>query len=133
MTSICTDGAPAMVGRNEGFVGQLIKNKINAQTFHCIIHQECLSAKFLSFHDTMKTVTGIVNKIRGGHQSLSHRQFKEFLKECNADFNDLTMHNNVRWLSQGKCLHRFFSLRKEVLDFLENHLKNDSLAEPEES
>ena len=30
------------------------------------------------------------------------------------------MHNNVRWLSSGRVLKRFWSIRKELITFLEN-------------
>lgn len=53
MVSICSDGAPAMVGIRKGFVA-LVKNHVAQQfdnhhliSYHCIIHQENLSAKAL--------------------------------------------------------------------------------------
>ena len=38
-SSVVTDGAPAIVGRNNGLVGLLKNNDMNCLTFHCIIHQ----------------------------------------------------------------------------------------------
>lgn len=122
---MCTDGAPAMVGKNLGFVGQLKQHNINVLSFHCIIHQEALAAKSIHLKDTMNTVTKCVNLIRGGHNSLTHRQFKSFLEEVDAHYSDLTMYTEVRWLSRGKCLDRFFELRKEVTMFLENSKKGE--------
>ena len=36
----------------------------------------------------------------------------------NAEFDDLLHHNNVRWLSKGKVLERFWTLRKDLEIFL---------------
>ncbi|XP_067209977.1 protein FAM200A-like [Linepithema humile] len=44
---IVTDGAPAMTGKVNGFVGLLKENGINCPTLHCIVHQEALCGKFL--------------------------------------------------------------------------------------
>lgn len=121
---IVTDGAPAMTGLINGLVGLLKTNGINCPTLHCIIHQEALCGKCLNLSSTMKTVTKVTNLIRGGNRSLIHRKLKAYLDELKAQYGDLLLHNNVRWLSAGKCLVRFFSLRKEILDFLKNHVKN---------
>lgn len=45
---ICTDGANAMMGKYEGFVGQLKKNGFAVENFHCIIHQAALASKFIT-------------------------------------------------------------------------------------
>ena len=42
------------------------------------------------------------------------------INEVNAEFDDLLLHNNVRWLSKGKVLERFWTLRKELETFLLN-------------
>lgn len=68
----------------------------------------------------MKLVTNVINKIRGGHHSLMHRQFKTFLKDVESEYSDLLMYTEVRWLSRGNCLRRFFDLRSQVMSFIEN-------------
>ena len=72
--------------------------------------------------NAMTVVVKITNFIRGGNNSLSHRLFKDFLKECQAAYPDLPLHCDVRWLSAGKCLKRFFAIRKEIPLFLKEHL-----------
>lgn len=67
-----------MTGKNEGFIGQLNKNGISGRHFHCIIHQVALASKFLSGHPVMKRAEQIINEIRGGHHSLTHRKFVNF-------------------------------------------------------
>ena len=115
---IVTDGAKAMTGNNTGLVGLLKKNGINCITLHCIIHQQALCGKMLQTSDVMKTVVQIVNLIRSGNKAHRHRRFITFLEELNAEFSDLPLYTNVRWLSAGKVLKHFFGLRKDILSFL---------------
>ena len=68
--------------------------------------------------DVMKTVVQIVNLIRGGNKAHRHRRFITFLEELNAEFNDLPLYTNIRWLSAGKVLKHFFRLRMDILSFL---------------
>ena len=47
LVSLCTDGAPSMLGRQAGFVA-LFRQEIgkpNLISYHCIIHQQALCAK----------------------------------------------------------------------------------------
>jgi hypothetical protein len=39
------------------------------------------------------------------------------------NYNSLLLHTEVRWLSKGVCLNRFFNLFDSVLDFLEDRHK----------
>ena len=72
---VTTDAAPAMVGRNKGFV-KLLQDRIGRQelNFHCIIDQESLCAKISSLcsNSVMSTVIKIVNFIISC-SSLTHR------------------------------------------------------------
>lgn len=68
LSSVCTDGANVMTGKKTGFVGFLLKNKINVPTFHCIIHQQVLCSKSISTQKVMEISIKIINKIRGGHK-----------------------------------------------------------------
>ena len=104
---IVTDCAPAIVGSKEGFCGILRKNSITCLTVHCLIHQEALCGKAVKMCEAMKLVISITNFIKGGHKSLRHRQFKNFLEEVDAVYKDLPLHCDVRWLSAGKCLQHF--------------------------
>ncbi|XP_074026226.1 EPM2A-interacting protein 1-like [Leptinotarsa decemlineata] len=64
--------------------------------------------------------------IRGGNRSLLHRQLKQFLVETEAEYGDLLMYNHVRWLSAGKCMERFFAIRKEIPAFLNKYVSSDT-------
>lgn len=77
--------------------------------------------------NTMNIAVKIINKIRGGHNSLTHRKFKEFLDNLNADYGDLPLCTEVLWLSRGKSLERLFNLRKDVITFLKTKPNNDTI------
>lgn len=118
MASYVTDGAPVMTGTKDGFVGHMIRSGIDVPRFHCIVHQEALCAKSSNITETMSVVSNIINNIRGGHNALKHRKLKQFLKECDAKYEDLKMYTEVRWLSRGDSLKRLFDIREEVKMFL---------------
>lgn len=67
----------------------------------------------------MSTVMKLINFLRAS-SALQHRLLRSFLTEVDAEFDDLLLHNNVRWLSKGKVLERFWALRKELETFLLN-------------
>ena len=129
---LSTDGAPAMVGSKVGLTSK-IKTELasmNIDTkdfsvFHCIIHQENLCAKSLKFEHVMSKVVSSINFIKS--RALNHRQFKEFLKDVEAEYGDLVYYCEVRWLSKGKMLKRFYELRSEIFTFME--MKGKSIPE----
>ncbi|XP_061913867.1 general transcription factor II-I repeat domain-containing protein 2-like isoform X1 [Entelurus aequoreus] len=43
---------------------------------------------------------------------------RTFLTEVDAAFDDLLVHNNVRWLSKGRVLEPFWAVREELQVFL---------------
>ena len=60
----------------------------------------------------MNVVVKTINFIRS--RSLNHRQFKAFLNEISAEYDDVTYYCEVRWLSKGKMLKRFYELINEI-------------------
>jgi zinc finger BED domain-containing protein 5/7/8/9 len=118
MIGIASDGAPSMVGRGRGLVGILKQKYPNLFSIHCIIHQTSLCGKLSgNFNRVMIIIMKLVNFLRSS-SSLMHRKLREFLKEQNAEYDDLIMHCDVRWLSKGRVLERFCALRCELLSFL---------------
>ncbi|XP_073346963.1 general transcription factor II-I repeat domain-containing protein 2-like [Pagrus major] len=116
LSGITTDGAPAMVGKRVGLT-TLVSDKVrefggSVLKYHCILHQEQLCAKSIGLKNVMQDVVAIVNNIRS--KALSHRQFKALLDEMEAQYGDVLYHQEVRWLSRGKVLRRFFELREEI-------------------
>jgi hypothetical protein len=62
----------------------------------------------------MKMVVNIANLIRGGNKAQRHRAFITFLEELDADYVDIPLHSDIRWLSAGKCLQRSFFCAKKI-------------------
>ncbi|CAL9703956.1 unnamed protein product [Knipowitschia caucasica] len=118
VVSITTDGAPAMLGRERGAVARMREDHPGLISYHCIIHQSVLCAILSDqYADVMSTMMKMINFLRAS-SSLQHRLLREFLKEVEANADDLLLHNNVRWLSKGRVLERFWSIRKEIESFL---------------
>ncbi|CAH2108321.1 unnamed protein product [Euphydryas editha] len=121
LVSVTTDGGKNMSGQNKGLIGR-IKSKIEdigcdiPLFFHCIVHQEALCCKVLAWKEIMDIVISTVNYIR--KNGLTHRQFQQFLSELKADHGDVLYYSEVRWLSRGAVLKRFFDLRKEINIFM---------------
>ena len=98
LVSICTDGAPSMLGRRAGLVTRFRQRigKPNLLSYHCIIHQQALCAKGgYGLQETMQTVVEIVNLIRV--HGLNQRRFQNHLATFDAECGDVLFYNSVRW------------------------------------
>ena len=120
LVSLCTEGAPSMLGRQAGFVA-LFRQEIgkpNLISYPCIIHQQALCAKAgCGLQYTMKTVVERVNLIRA--RSLNHRRFQNHSAALDdAEFGDVLFYNSVLWLSRGAFLERFAALLPHIVSFL---------------
>lgn len=130
LTSITTDGGKNMSGHNKGVVGR-VNSKLQESgfelpyIFHCIIHQEALCCKVLWWKEIMDNVVSAIKFIR--KNGLTHREFKKFLEDVEAEYGDVTYYCEVRWLSRGAVLERFFHLRKEICNFME--MKGKTISE----
>uniref|UniRef100_A0A5S6QLU3 DUF4371 domain-containing protein n=1 Tax=Trichuris muris TaxID=70415 RepID=A0A5S6QLU3_TRIMR len=127
--TVATDGAPSTVGSHRGFIAHLKKVVPSVLTVHCVIHRQHLVAKRLSdrLSCSLQFVIAAVNKIKS--KSLNERLFGQLCETNDEDFNRLLLHTEVRWLSKGTCLSRFYSLFDTVLEFLgdENAALRDNL------
>uniref|UniRef100_A0A3B3VE12 SPIN-DOC-like zinc-finger domain-containing protein n=1 Tax=Poecilia latipinna TaxID=48699 RepID=A0A3B3VE12_9TELE len=120
LLSVCTDGAPCMVGKNKGFVALLREHENRPiLSFHCILHQEALCAQMCDgqLGEVMSLVIRVINFIVA--RALNDRQFKTLLDEVGNNYHGLLLHSNVRWLSRGKVLSRFAACLNEIRNFLE--------------
>ena len=122
LISVTTDGARSLLGKNLGMI-RLLNEKYKREhpnhvlvSFHCILHQESLCKSALSFHQIVNSVVNVVNIIRS--KALNHRQFRSLLNDLDSDYDDILYHKNVRWLSIGKVLDRFYYFREEIKAFL---------------
>jgi len=121
LRGICTDGAPAMIGKYQGFVARFTNyvskeyNNNQLVNLHCIIHQEALCTLSVDLDNVLETVHRIIVYIRAN--SLNHRQFRELLQNSDEEAEDILYHTNVRWLSQGETSRRVFLLRRIIVEF----------------
>ncbi|KFD63506.1 hypothetical protein M514_08497 [Trichuris suis] len=117
--AVATDGAPSMLGRHRGFLSYLKEKVPDLLAVHCVIHRQHLVAKRLSdrLHRSLQYVITAVNKIKSS--ALRERLFSQLCEENDEDFNRLLLHTEVRWLSKGACLSRFYALFDTVVQFLE--------------
>lgn len=111
-----------MTGRKNGLVALVQKKRKEegveeAIALHCIIHQQALCSRCLKFENVMSVVVKCINQIRS--RGLKHRRFRAFLEEMESEYGDVLYFTEVRWLSRGNVLKRFFELRAEVKDFME--------------
>lgn len=118
ISSICTDGAPSMLGNKSGF-SALVKEEVpDIVTTHCILHRQALACKTLppTLKSVLSTAVQVVNFIRS--RALNHRLFKLFCQEVGSEHEVLLYHTEVRWLSRGRILSRLVELRVELAIFL---------------
>jgi hypothetical protein len=115
--SICMGGAPSMLGSLKGFV-TLAKQKNPGIVFtHCFLHREALISKSVVpelqklLDETIKMVNYVKNK------PLQSRLFSALCSAMEAAHTQLLLHTEVRWLSGGPVLSRFYELREELIIF----------------
>lgn len=123
LRSVCTDGAPAMIGKRSGFAA-LLKEKVpDIIVKHCFLHRHALAAKTLPpyLEDVLCICVQVVNFIRG--RPLHHRLFKNFCEEMRSK-HQVLFHTEVRWLSRGKILTRMAELKDETAIFLREYQSN---------
>ena len=65
----------------------------------------------------MSTVVSCINVVKSTGPNC--HQFKEFFNEFHSEHRDLVYYCEVRWLSRGNMLRRFYELRDEVEQFME--------------
>ena len=103
--SICTDGAPSMVGSLNGFI-TLVKERQNPNIIitHCFLHREALVAKTLGdeLKEVLNQVIEKVNFIK--RRPLKCRLFEQICIGIDSQHKRLLLHSEVRWLSREKAL-----------------------------
>jgi hypothetical protein len=64
----------------------------------------------------MDSVVAMVNCIKT--RAVKTRLLKVMCKEAGARHETPVLHTNIRWLSKGKVLFRFYELRNELLEIV---------------
>ena len=116
--SVCTDGAPAMIGARSGFARRVKELAPGATSVHCMIHRQALASRTLpsDLQSALKIAIKTVNFVK--KSALNTRLFSKLCKDMSADHTTLLYHTDVRWLSKGNMLSRVFELREELAEFL---------------
>ncbi|XP_049323296.1 protein FAM200B-like [Astyanax mexicanus] len=115
---ITTDGAASMTGKHSGVVKQILTRAPNATWNHCFLHREALAAKNMvpDLNEALQDVIKVVNHIK--RSAKSSRCFSNLCKDLGSEHMQVLYHSEVRWLSRGKVLSRFYELKTEIATFL---------------
>ena len=100
--SVCTDGAPAMLGNKSGLFALLKQYFPHLQGTQCFLHRHALALKTLSskFKNVLLNISvKAINWIRV--RALNHRLFKSLSQDYGREHSVLLFHTEVRWLSRG--------------------------------
>ena len=94
---------------------------------HCLIHREALASKTrpVKLREQLLIIIKVVNYVKGS--ALDTRLFRSLCSDMDAAHDVLVFHTQVRWLSKGNMLARFFELWDEVKSFLGQQQKRDLL------
>ncbi|ROL50003.1 SCAN domain-containing protein 3 [Anabarilius grahami] len=115
---ITTDGAASMTWKHSGVVKRILERAPNATWNHCFLHREALAAKNMVplLDEALTNVIKVVNYIK--RSAKSSRCFSHLCKDLGSEHMQVLYHSEVRWLSRGKVLSRFYELKTEIATFL---------------
>ena len=100
--AICSDGAPAMLGRKSGFDALVKADAPHITVTHCALHRHALATKTFppKLAEVLIIVVECVNYVR--NSALKYGIFKELCNEMGSEFEVLLYYSNVRWFIFGK-------------------------------
>ena len=106
-----------MIGSIKGFVSLVKKVNSAIITTHCFLHREVLIGKTLNLDLTqvLKEVIEMVNYIKA--RPLKSRLLTKLCKEMEANYENLLLPTEAKWLSRGKALSGVYELKEEMLAF----------------
>nr|XP_016800720.2 general transcription factor II-I repeat domain-containing protein 2B isoform X7 [Pan troglodytes] len=127
LVSVASTGTPAMVDANNGLVTKL-KSRVatfckgaELKSICCIIHPESLCAQKLKMDHVMDVVVKSVNWICS--RGLNHSEFTTLLYELDSQYGSLLYYTEIKWLSRGLVLKRFFESLEEIDSFMSSRGK----------
>jgi hypothetical protein len=117
-TSVCTDGAAAMVGRQNGLIARLKTINFSIKWTHCIVNREALASKQLNedLNSVLEIAVKTIFLIKS--RPLHSRVFRSLCRDMGSEHITVLLHSNIRWLSRRKLFNHLFELKAEVVDFL---------------
>ncbi|XP_023371491.1 general transcription factor II-I repeat domain-containing protein 2B isoform X2 [Otolemur garnettii] len=127
LVSVASTGTPTMVDANNGLVTKL-KSRVatfckgsELKSVCCIIHPESLCAQKLKMDHVMDVVVNSVNWICS--RGLNHSEFTTLLYELDSQYGSLLYYTEIKWLSRGLVLKRFFESLEEIDCFMSSRGK----------
>ncbi|XP_037846454.2 general transcription factor II-I repeat domain-containing protein 2B isoform X2 [Chlorocebus sabaeus] len=127
LVSVASTGTPAMVDASNGLVTKL-KSRVatfckgaELKSLCCIIHPESLCAQKLKMDHVMDVVVNSVNWICS--RGLNHSEFTTLLYELDSQYGSLLYYTEIKWLSRGLVLKRFFESLEEIDSFMSSRGK----------
>jgi hypothetical protein len=115
--SVCTDGAASTSGSLKGFVA-LAKQKNPGIVFtQCFLHIKALISKLVvpELQKVVDEMIKMINYIKS--RPLQSRLFPALCYAMEAAHAQLLLHTEVRWLSRGRVVSRFYELKEELIIF----------------
>lgn len=123
LISLCTDGAPAMIGVRSGLAIKVaeVANE-NFEAIHCILHREALASESMSkeLSETWHPAVKMINFIKAS--ALNIRIFSLLCDEIDSEYRTLLLHTKVRWLSRGKSFNRLVTFLLNVTNKLASQI-----------
>ena len=95
LVGVCTDGAPAMLGCQSGFIARIKQKNPDVVGIHCIIHQEALTSKTLpaAMKNNLSIIIRIVNFIKPC--AVNSRLFAKLCEDMDSNHIQLLFQTNV--------------------------------------
>ncbi|XP_008065765.1 general transcription factor II-I repeat domain-containing protein 2B [Carlito syrichta] len=127
LVSVASTGTPTMVDANHGLVTKL-KSRVatfckgsELKSVCCIIHPDSLCAQKLKMDHVMDVVVNSVNWICS--RGLNHSEFTTLLYELDSQYGSLLYYTEIKWLSRGLVLKRFFESLEDIDSFMSSRGK----------
>ena len=102
-----------MIASVKGFVILVRETQPNIFTTYCFLYREALVAKAIGpeLKDVLDMVVKIVNYLKS--RPVKCQQFAKLCESMDAEPVTFLLHTEVRWLSRGRVLSRFYEFREE--------------------
>lgn len=99
LNMLVTGGAPSMIGRDQALPARMGAAAPRMRSLHCLIHQSLLCATLRG--DLKEAMDSL--SVAPPVYSIA---FFRLLTDMSAEYRDLLLHNDTRWLSDGNALKR---------------------------
>ncbi|XP_059070451.1 uncharacterized protein LOC131860102 [Cryptomeria japonica] len=132
LIAVSTDGASAMVGRENGFVSLMKQNIPNLISIHFIAHRESLAATDASKKiPELLFLEKIANKVHSWIQNSPKRnnELNELLRVMEIDVLNVLQIHTTKWLSRGEVIIRLVKLMPAILTLWKKDKKCSTLYE----